>query len=166
MPTRRPGTVLLLALAATSLAALGVSLAVPGWVRRVGLDVWNVPAPEGDSRAARERELNAEVDEIDRVIAVKEALIADLIGGRATLAGVAADFRELDRANPAHMQVIRANFPGATDEERMARNVIRYALNRVADPGERENLRLRLEGELRALLARPAAGTEPDPARR
>jgi hypothetical protein len=134
-----------------TLALPPVAAAVsPGWVRSFGLDVWSLPELHEEVAAAAEqsRELQAEDDDIQQRIVVKEALIADLIAGRTTLAEVTAQFLILNKARPEYMAVIRAHFPGSTDQEKVARNVIDYARPRVADPVRREQLVQRLEAEL------------------
>jgi hypothetical protein len=157
MPTRRPGTALLAALLAVPLATLAAWVAAPGWVRGAGLDWWNLPAQERQLRANgdRDRDLDAEREATARRMAVREALVADLIAGRSTLAGAVAEFRALDRGWADRPELLRWYYSGVPDDEVEARHVIGYALRRVPGRADREALRRRLEGELRELLARP-----------
>jgi hypothetical protein len=163
MPTRRPGTVLLASLIAAPLAALAASVVAPEWVRRAGLDVWNLPAQEQKLRAAREqeRDLRAKGGEVIRRMAVREALIAELIAGRADLARTVADFRVLDGGRTEHLMAVQLDHPGLSDPEAAARVVIRYALIRVPGRADREQLRRRLEGECQKMFARPDESADP-----
>ena len=77
---------LVLAVIVVPFASLVV--ANPSWAKSVGLDVWNVPELEEElAAAARDRERMDGVNTtlLNR-IAAKEAVIAELIAGRATLA--------------------------------------------------------------------------------
>ncbi|MBA4062250.1 MAG: hypothetical protein C0501_00825 [Isosphaera sp.] len=155
----------LAALAALAAPAAGVAAAAvlrPEWSAAVGLDVWNVPALRAESRAEAERaEVLADEDQdIRRRIAVKEALVSDLIAGRATLAAVTARFVELNRARPEYVAAVRANYPGDTDEEKTARNVLEYASGRIAaePPARRAEVTARLRAELAGLDSPDPAG--------
>jgi hypothetical protein len=154
----------LAALAALPVGAVVVAAGLaPGWAAAVGLDVWNVPALREEARAETERSevLAAEDEDIRRRIEVKEALVADLIAGRAALAGVAARFLDLNEDRPEYMAAVRANYPGDTDLERTARNVIEYTAGRLAGepPARRAEVAERLESEFRALDSPHPVGT-------
>jgi hypothetical protein len=139
-----------------SCLVVGVSvLAVhPTWARALGADVWNLPALKEQVResAAEGDRLADEDSDVLRRIAIKEGIIADLIAGRSTLAEATDRFTELNAARPEYVQSLRESFPGTTDQEKFARNVISFALSRAALP-ERAALSSRLEGELRQMLA-------------
>ena len=136
------------------LAAVATLAAHPTWARSIGADVWNVPALKDRNRALAEenRRMEAEGEDVRHRIAVKETLVADLIAGRSTLAETTAQFTTMNASRPEYMSVIRDAFPGATDQEKMARNVIAFAVVRVA-PEHRAELARRLDGELRQLVA-------------
>ncbi len=133
--------------------AVAVLAAHPSLARTIGADVWNVPALKEQVRdaAAVEDRLAGEDDEVMRRIAIKEAMIADLIAGRSTLPETTARFVELNATRPHYLAALRDSYPGATDGEKYARNVISFALARVA-PHDRAALSSRLEGELRQSL--------------
>ncbi|MBM3980089.1 MAG: hypothetical protein FJ304_07355 [Planctomycetes bacterium] len=136
----------------------GTALAVhPTLARALGVDVWNAPALEADQRSATEESARLDADDatVRRRIEIKETLVADLIAGRAALADVTERFLELDGPRPANIEAVRARFAGATDHEKMARNVIEYSLPRATD-ADRAALAARLDTELRHLAA---AGT-------
>lgn len=78
------------------------------------------------AEADQTRDLDTLREQIQHRIEVKSSLVVNLIAGRLTLADVTARFLELDESRPSYMEVLRANRAGATDEERMARNVIDY----------------------------------------
>jgi hypothetical protein len=158
MQTRRRGAARLAVLTTTAaVAALLTATAAPGWTRAAGLDVWNLPALEREMKAgvAESRRLDEELEHSARRQGVKEALVANLIAGRTTLAEVVADFAELDRCQPWFPEALRVGHPGRSDREVTARAVVEYALSRVADPAKRAEVRRRLEAELQSLLAQP-----------
>jgi hypothetical protein len=139
------------AVAAAALAAH------PSLARTIGVDVWNVPALKEQVRDAAvvEDRLADEDDEVMRRIAVKEAIIADLIAERVTLSAATARFVEMNSTRPHYLAALRDSYPGATDGEKYARNVISFAVARV-NPADRAALSSRLEGELRQALAAAA----------
>ncbi|MCI0704888.1 MAG: hypothetical protein L0241_27835 [Planctomycetia bacterium] len=146
-----------------TLATLGLPTALlmfadPTWAKSLGVDVWNMPALQQETRDAdaHHAELDIENAALLRRIEVKETLIRDLIEERTTLTEVTAQFHEMNVVRPQYMVVIRVSFPGDTDEEKMARNVISFALPRV-EPEKREALERRLEAELQQMLATSAS---------
>ena len=119
--------------AAVALVTLGLLIGHPTLARSIGADVWNVPALNEQLRQSEDarEDLDAEDTEIRRRIAVKEALVAELIDGHVSLADVTARFLAINATRPHYMAAIRQSFPGATDQEKTARNVISYALARA-----------------------------------
>jgi len=99
--------------------------------------------------------------EIQRRIAIKEALVADLIAGRTTLAAVTDEFLVLNQGRPEYMLIIRASYPGETDEEKTAHNVIGYVTRELAPypPETRAEVLHRLQTELQAHSWAPKAAT-------
>jgi len=91
--------------------------------------------------------------EIQRRIAIKEALIADLIAGRTTLAATTEQFLVMNQTRAEYMMIIRTSYPGQTDYEKTARNVIGYAEGELQQlsPEAQEKIRARLDRELRDL---------------
>ncbi len=119
--------------AVAALATLTILACHPTLAKSIGADVWNVPALNDqlrESTGASER-LDIEDDEIKRRIDLKETIIEELLAGRITLAEATAKFTELNATRPKYMEAIRASFPGATDQEKAARNVISYSLTRT-----------------------------------
>ncbi|MBN9522781.1 hypothetical protein J0H58_30390 [bacterium] len=130
-----------------------VAVAHPGLVRAAGVDFWTVGEARAElaEAAATDRALDERHDAILRRIAIKEALITDLIAGRLSLAEVAARFLELNEDEPGYLVVLRSAVPGDSDLERSARNVIDYVGERVPDPAHRADFRRRLEADLTRL---------------
>ena len=155
LPSRRRCFVTAVVLSASAIVLV---LADPAWARAVGLDVWNYPDLQQEFReaATQSEELDAADEHMLRRIEVKEALIRDLIAGRTTLAEVTAVFHEMTHSQPKSMVVIRYTFAGDTDQEKVARSVIGYAVLR-ASPAERDALEHRLEAELKRMLAGSAS---------
>lgn len=126
----------------------------PSWAQSLGADVWNVPAlnKQVHASAVEDERLASEDEDILRRIAIKESIITTLITRRITLAEATAQFTELNSARPDYASTLRNTFPGDTDLEKAARNVIAFALPRVPSD-EREALSARLEAELQQMLA-------------
>lgn len=142
-------------LIASCAAAVAVVLAVhPSLAQMIGADVWNMPALKEQVRVseAEEDRLDDEDSEVMRRIAVKEAIITDLLAGRTTLTDATARFVALNASRPQYLQALRDTYPGTTDDEMFARNVISFAVARVP-AHQRSELSSRLEGELRRSLA-------------
>lgn len=135
-----------------------VLVAHPTLARSIGADVWNVPALKEEARAAsaQEERLTEEGGDVLRRIAIKDAIIAELLGGRITLSTATDRFTELNAGRPYYLSALRETFSGATDQEKFARNVISFAVARV-EPHERADLSSRLETELRQMLAAGAS---------
>jgi hypothetical protein len=136
---------------------VAAALAHPDWAGSLGLDVWNLPALHEKVADATEEARDLEDDRLDtfRRLEVKEGLIQKLIAGRATLAETTTHFLTLDENRPEIMAVIRNLRPGATDEEKMARNVIQYTLPPLDGQPffRRTAVVVRLEAELREFVA-------------
>jgi len=139
-----------LAVVALGLPLLLAAAAHPSAARSAGLDVWNFPRLEREFDAATEqsRHLTDADADIQQRIAYKDVLITELIEGRATLPEVTSQFLVLNESHPEYMAVIRADYPGRTDQEKAARNVIGHVRARVTNPVERARGLGRLQAEL------------------
>jgi hypothetical protein len=140
------------------LTAAGVLIAHPTLAQSIGADVWNMPDLKEQVRAAgvEEDRLAEEDDDVLRRIAIKDAIIVDLIAGRVTLAEATEHFTALNADRPRYLAALREVYPGATDQEKFARNVISFVVARV-EPHERAAISSRLETELRQMLAASAS---------
>jgi hypothetical protein len=158
-------------LLACAALVLGVLTALcffqPRWLPGGGNDSSSVPAAA--SRYAEQLERGevlhtAREDVMDRIDA-RERVVRDVIGRRLSLAQAAARFQELDLASPTfNWKRFRADTPGATDEEKQCRAVIRRVCTTLAeDPGRARAEARRLEEELGELLSRggPRQGGSP-----
>ena len=141
-------------IAAFALAVVATLAVHPTWARSIGADVWNVPALEAQMRATTNEgdHLEAEDSEIRNRIAVKEAIVADLIAGRIALPDAVEQFTALDAERPQYTNVLRAQYPDVPDHELMPRHVVAYTLPRTS-PHERSAVAARLEVELHQMLA-------------
>jgi len=140
------------------LPVFAVAVVHPNWAQSLGADVWNVPALNDQVREAanESNRLDAEDGDVRQRIELKETLIDELLAGRATLTETTEKFMTLNSTRPQYMAVIRASYPGETDQEKMAQNVISFVLTRA--PAERQDAVVRqLEAELRQMVARSGA---------
>lgn len=144
--------------AAVLAGAFAVLACHPTLARSLGADVWNVPSLNAQFRAASDESerLNAEDDTVLSRISRKEAVVRELLEGRATLAEATDRFIQMNAARPQAMEAVRFNYPGTTDREKTAHNVIYFALGRTP-AADREALSRRLEAELHELSAASTA---------
>jgi hypothetical protein len=138
---------------AITLAVAGlvaVMLPGPADARSVVADLWNWHEIQDTTAHEVEhtRQLDAEDETIQKRIEIKEALIADLIAGRATLAEVTDEFLHLNESREIYMIALRKSYPCTSDEEIIAHNVIAYTTDRTADSTQRATILARLECEL------------------
>jgi hypothetical protein len=135
----------------------------PAWAASVGLDIWNMPdlRKQMESSTIQSRELDQENAEIRDRIAVKEGLISQLLMGRSSLAATTEQFMALNESHPEYLDVIRRFYPGATDEEKMAGNVLEFCWPRLNSESawQRFALLARLHGEFQSLFAESANST-------
>jgi hypothetical protein len=129
----------------------------PAWARRTGLDWWEAGAIKEEYRAGQEvnRTLAQEFEQCRCRQELKERLIEELIGGRVSFEEVTLEFLYMNRSLPGSMELIRAMFPGACDEERVASNVLQYAAGRMTGSlFRRAATAARLEAGFRRYIAR------------
>jgi hypothetical protein len=147
----RPAIVVALAL----VAPVVVAAANPSLAAALGLDVWNLPDLREQAKAAAEedRELTAHHGDVLRRIEAKEQAISSLIAGRGTLADTVAQFSALNQDYPEYAAVIRDHYPGSTDQEKLAWNVIDFTQARLVKLPlwRRCAVLARLEAELHSL---------------
>lgn len=108
------------------------------------------PCAEGDR-------LNALRETVRRRIAAKDELVSALIEGRLMLVQVVAEFHRLNGEDEAVLSVVRQCYPGATDEEKVARNVLHFVSLRDLPAGLRTRVQARLEREFVEAYALPAS---------
>jgi len=148
------------------LVALIPAAVATGSSERVATLIHNTTSPQHlrvDTK--KDSELRAELDTVDtqilNQIATKDALVADLIAGRTTLAEVTNRFAEMNQTRPECMTVIRQQYEGATDEEKMARNVIDFVTLELAqaDASQKSKVLTRLETEFEILRKKSPSTT-------
>lgn len=126
-----------------------ITVTNPQLAERLGLDVWNLPGLHEKIEASeeRDREIGAASDDVRHRIALKEAIVADVLAERCDLAAATERFIEMNATRPDYMTVIRGAHPGDTDAEKMAHNVIAFCQTRVP-PADRAALTKRLGAQL------------------
>jgi hypothetical protein len=143
-------------------AGLGLAAERTGLAAAAGVDVWNLPGLERQlaEHERVEARLEAQCELSVARIAVKEALIADLAAGRATLAGVTDRFQELNRDRPETLVMLRQIYRIPDARELTARNVLDFVAQRpFPSPAARAAVTRRLTAEFARLF--PAAGPPP-----
>ena len=89
---------------------------------------WGFDDPQ--LKADRDK-MDAHQNEVGQRIAYKNALITELLAGRATLSEVTDEFLRLNQDLPTAMVIIRAKHPVQSDEELSALNVLDYVAERI-----------------------------------
>jgi hypothetical protein len=123
----------------------------PHWAERLGLGGISLAELRTILEAQRR---SAEVLQKEAVVRRrllgKFAITRDLLDGRLTLFQAAARFRELEALTSEYIYYPRTLYPGATDEERLCRQVIVWAHNEAMciTPSQAASLVERLEAEL------------------
>lgn len=132
------------------------------WPAAPALPVQSVWA-EMESDAECERRLDLIAQRLTRQIEVKDRLVGELLAGRTTLACAAEQFLAMGRHDPVWMAVIRRDYPGRTDAERAARNVIAYATSGLPEDGPARSAEVlaRLEAEFLVLAGQSLADGPP-----
>jgi hypothetical protein len=106
---------------------------------------------DGGSPATDGADIDLRIAETGHRIRRKAAILAAVVQGRRTLFEAAALFRAVNQGGTSFQWArFRERFPGANDEERHCRQVLRWLDSRhvVADPGERARLIGRLKHDL------------------
>jgi len=104
--------------------------------------------PEADARMA---ELQDRSVAIERRIAYKEQLIAGLLERRYALDEVAREFVEVIAEDETNLAILRATYPGPTDERRAAANVIAFVRTQPLPAYELSLAVAHLQAEFRRL---------------
>jgi len=151
-------------------AVVGLSLVSVGWtcpafVEQWGLDFWNVPELQSrlDETQRQHEERDVEDQRVMQRIQIKDALITQLIDGRATIPEVAAQFKKLNAGRVDYLGLFRKQYPGASDDECYCRNVLSFAESRLQRDGSRGEERVEmLRQELNHLIRSNVPLTLPD----
>jgi hypothetical protein len=155
---RRAGTTTVTTLAVLAGAVAVSHWAAPSWTKAAGLDVWEMPAlqSEIEADARQERVLTVELEETHRRMALKEALIDNLLNGKISMRDVLAGFLAANRGHEDSMMVIRAAYTGKSEEEKMAKNVLEFAAYRATGSfAKRLAILVKLTNEFKHLVDEP-----------
>ncbi len=127
------------------------SLTYPGGVLAVYSDASDLPAiyQEMNLLLADAARLEIKALDVRDRIYKKESLIEELIAGRLSLRAVTDRFLAIGSDDEVFLSTIRTHFPGATDEERVARNVLQYTEQRLNSTGKEILVMNRLHAEFR-----------------
>jgi hypothetical protein len=151
---RRAGTVSAAALSGLALT-LGFAHAVaPAWVRRAGLDLWNLPSLRGDvgEYCHEASALEQKHDRLAREIETARHAAARLIDQRLTLAEAVDELAPVLGARPAFAHAARDRFGTETFRQTVAAYVIDKAEELLeGDPGRRVEVSARLRTEFAAI---------------
>lgn len=101
--------------------------------------------------------------ELRRQIEIKDTLIDELIAGETTLSEVTSQFLIMNRNQPTSMSLVQRDYPGATDEEKTARNVISFATAELSKgcPDRKAEVLAHLEAEFERIQNSPAIVAPP-----
>jgi hypothetical protein len=135
--------------------ALGTAVTVGGRAAAAGLWEFNVPGVVEDFDDAQrlQGELDDRLATVQSRIHIKESLVAALAAGHMSLREAGECFRQLQADEHGFWVQIRTAYPGASDEERIYRNVIDFASATLRDQPDHDAVVRRLERELGDYLA-------------
>jgi hypothetical protein len=130
--------------ALTCVAFFGIALttlngANPDWVRKVGLDFWNLPdlLKEQEACSRRVDELNATDKRLLVNCGGRARVVERVADGSMSLFEAAAAFRAMNYGSgQAVPDWFREHYPQASDEERLCRQVIVWSGNHLRVKGE------------------------------
>lgn len=143
------------AVSAATLSGLALTLGfahsvAPAWVRRAGLDLWNLPALSRHLHETRDEtmSLQNQQDRLLREIETSEHLAARLIEGGLTLAEATDDLAPALAARPGFEDAVRHRFKS----ESFRRGVAAYLIDKArqllaADPDRWAEVSARLRAE-------------------
>ena len=138
-----------------ALGLLGLALvaALALWVESDRADRFS-PNSRGPLQTESERSQRLEVaaQEVSQRLKVKSDLLVELIEGRRGLAEVAKRYLALHENDRLFREYHPIHYPGQTPLERMARDVVSRAYQRVEDTPQRERVVRRLSEEFRTLF--------------
>jgi hypothetical protein len=94
-----------------------------------------------------------------------QGFTSDLLAGRCNLFEAAAGFRAVQQVTEKYMKPVPPPFPGATEEERLCRQVIVFVEQHLRDEPSRDTFVARLERHLEEHLQRYGTIRLPEPPR-
>jgi hypothetical protein len=109
----------------------------PAFAADTGLDIWDLPEIWKANDAA-----NRDRDKLERIaqatsnrLAVRAETVEAVLAGRTEPEAAVRTFVELNRSDAKALELCRANFAGATDEERAARQLVSHVRSQGPDTG-------------------------------
>jgi hypothetical protein len=143
--------------AAIGLVYASFAFACPEWTRDLGLDVWNYSTlnEQVETHRQRESELDKVSERVRKRLELKQLIVDAVIEEQLTLEMASDQFLALNRIPPDNMPAGRFQFPGASDEEIAARQVIalvKATLN--SNPSRGAEVLCRLEAQWQAAFDR------------
>ena len=141
-------------LATTTVLSVGGFIASnTTWAEDLGLDVWNVS--DLQDRVAAAESMDVELDRrnatVIRRLDYRHETVEDLLAGRITGPEAHARFVDANRSHPRATEFLRDRWPGRTDEERSARQLVMFV--KVAHHPRSAEIAAELDRELVARLA-------------
>jgi len=97
--------------------------------------------------AARQAEIRSRID-------YKEGLMLELTQRRLSIFEVAEEFLRVNQNDVTIMSIMRCAYPGESDAERSAYNVLDFVRSRPMDPCERASLLAEFEAQIRTRYSR------------
>jgi hypothetical protein len=111
------------------------------------------PPAEAPERVALSAD-SPDAGDLDRRLAAitaqsraKDELVRDLIAGKSSFRDVTAKFMAMNADSPGHLITLRGRFPGLTDEQVAARNVLEAVELFAGVPADEKSALARLDGD-------------------
>jgi hypothetical protein len=150
MTTLRAGTVSTIALSGL-VVVFGVGHTVaPGWAKRLGLDIWNLPSLRAAvTQVEREsEEVDAKGERLLQSIEAADHIVARLVDGKLTLSQATDELEPLLRNRPGFDTVCTFYYKVKTLREGTARYAIEHAsITLEHDPTRKARVLQRLQAE-------------------
>ncbi|MCZ2340513.1 MAG: hypothetical protein LC104_01795 [Bacteroidales bacterium] len=128
---------------------LGVLLAHPGGIRAAVQDLreYGTLQDRLDSNSEFSHLLQVQATAVNNRIQIKDAIIDELILGRATLAEAILRFKVLNHETPSALSILEMRYPNLSEEERAARSVLDFVALREMSYRDRDAVMARLQAE-------------------
>jgi hypothetical protein len=121
--------------------AVGIGLGI------ASLDPEKVNGRTTESELSTNPALHERLAQNDAIVKYKDYLVRELLNGRMTLAEVADEFLRVNADQPQVLESILRKYPGSSEREKSAHNVLAFACARCLTPAEAEEVLARLATE-------------------
>jgi hypothetical protein len=142
---------------ATSAATLfGLALTIvfahaiaPEWIRRAGLDVWNLPSAIADSQTADQQlaSLNAQEEQLFQEITLGDSIIAQITAGSLSLEAAVDEMEPIMRNRSGFAVTVQQYYGVSSFRQGVALYLISRLPRIISDPVQRAAVRTHLERE-------------------